>query len=150
VARRELVELGEDDLLDLHPLRYRLDHEVDVPEAGVAGRALDAPEHLGELRVCLLLRQLAALDELGHLAARNVARLVDPCLHERVVDVLQHDRNARDGDRLGDLAAHRPGADDSGSEHEHSSGNLLCWLATGDTSVLQRPGRCAPLGGSPG
>ena len=40
------VELGEHALLDLHSLRHRLDHEVDLAEALVGGRAVDAPEDL--------------------------------------------------------------------------------------------------------
>jgi len=37
--------------------------------------------------------------------------------------------DARGGDRLGDLAAHRPGAHDGGFEHEHFSSILSCgWI----------------------
>ena len=53
---RDLVELGEDGLLDLHPLGDRLDDEVDVAEALVLGGAGDQPEDLLRAGVGLLLR----------------------------------------------------------------------------------------------
>ena len=49
MARGDRVELGEDGLLDLHALGHGLDHEVDVAEALVVGRAGDAAEDLLEL-----------------------------------------------------------------------------------------------------
>ena len=64
---------------------------------------------------------------LADLALGDVAGLVEACLHERVVDVLEHYGDARGGDRLGDLAAHRPGAHDGGFEHEHAG-----WLSSAD------------------
>jgi hypothetical protein len=72
VAGRGGVELGEDGLLDLDLLRHRLDHEVDVAEGGVGGAALNAPEHLLDLRLALLLGELALLDQLAHLALRDL------------------------------------------------------------------------------
>ena len=45
------VELGEYGLLDLDLLRHGLDHEVDVAEVRVGGRAVDPPEHLLDLRL---------------------------------------------------------------------------------------------------
>ena len=47
------------------------------------------------------------------------ARLLEPLVHEPLVDVLEHDRQVGGGERLGDLAAHRAGADDGGLEYEH-------------------------------
>ena len=70
MARRERVELGEDGLLDRHPLGHGLDDEVDVAEALVLGRAVDAPEDLGRLRVGLLLGDLLLVDEVAELARR--------------------------------------------------------------------------------
>ena len=70
-------------------------------------------------------RDPALLGELADLALGHVAGLLETRLHERVVDVLEHHGDARGGDRLGDLSAHRPGADDGGFEHEHAFG-LLC------------------------
>ena len=125
MAGRGGVELGEHGLLDLHPLGHGLDHEVDVAEARVGGGAVDAPEDLRDLRLGLLGGDLALLGELADLPAGDVARLVEARLHERLVDVLEHHGDARGGDRLGDLAAHRPGAHDGGFEHEHAVLSLL-------------------------
>src|SRR6202022_4398560 len=55
-----------------------------------------------------------------------VAGLLEARLHERVVDVLEDYGDAGGGDRLGDLAAHRPGAHDGGFEHEHAWALLCC------------------------
>ena len=52
---------------------------------------------------------------LGHLA-----RLLEPGVDELLLDVLEDDRDVGGGDRLGDLAAHRAGADDGGLEDEHA------------------------------
>ena len=54
VPRRDRVELGVDRLLDLHLLRRRLDHEVDVAERVVGGRPLDQADDLLEPGVGLL------------------------------------------------------------------------------------------------
>ncbi len=70
MAGRDRVELGEDRLLDLHPLGDGLDDEVDVAEAVVARRAVDAAEDLLDLGGRLLLGELALLDEAGDLALR--------------------------------------------------------------------------------
>ena len=67
---RDGVELGEDGLLDLHALGHGLDDEVDVAEALVGGRAVDAPDDLLDLRRGLLLGELALLDQLADLALR--------------------------------------------------------------------------------
>ena len=121
VAGRRGVELGEDGLLDLHPLRHGLDHEVDVAEARVGGAAVDTPDDLLDLRSALLLGQLAALDQFPDLTRGHVASLVEPGLDERVVDVLELHRDARGRDRLGDLPAHRPCTYDGCLEHEHAA-----------------------------
>src|SRR3954471_4182288 len=76
VARRDLVELGEHGLLDLNPLGHRLNDEVDVAEALVIGRAGDAPEDRGGLRVGILLRDLLLLHEAGELTVRHVLGLL--------------------------------------------------------------------------
>ena len=47
------------------------------------------------------------------------ARLLEPLVDEPLVDVLEHDRQVGGGKRLGDLAAHRAGADDGRLENEH-------------------------------
>ena len=59
VAGGDRVELAEDGLLDLHALGHRLDDEVDIAEALVAGGAGDAPDDLLDLRVGLLLGEAA-------------------------------------------------------------------------------------------
>ena len=120
MARRDGVELGEDRLLDLHALGHGLDHEVDVAEALVGRRALDAPDDLVDLRGGLLVGELALLDQAGDLALGDVAGLGQPGVDEVLVDVLEDDRDPCGGDRLGDLAAHRAGADDGGLEDEHA------------------------------
>ena len=89
------VELGEDGLLDLHPLGDRLDHEVDVAEAFVLGRPLDPAEDLLELSVGLLLGDLLLLDEPAELALGDLARLLETVVDELLVDVLEHDGDAR-------------------------------------------------------
>ena len=73
---------------------------------------MDAVEDLLGLDVGLLGGDLAPLGEFADLAASHVRSLVEPGLHERVVDVLEHHGDARGGDRLGDLATHGPSADD--------------------------------------
>ena len=78
------------------------------------------PRISASLRVGLLGGDLAPLGEFADLALGHVRGLVEPGLHERLVDVLEHHGDARGGDGLGDLAAHRPGADDGGFEHEHA------------------------------
>ena len=77
VAGRGGVDLAEDGLLDLHLLRHRLDHEVDVAELLVAGGAGDQAHHLGEAGVGLLLGQLLLLDQAAELALGDRARLLD-------------------------------------------------------------------------
>src|SRR5439155_1593874 len=81
--------------LDLHLLRNGLDHEVDLAEAVVRGRPVYAPHHRLELRGTLLGGELAALDEFGELALRHVAGLAHARLHELLIDVLEHPRDAR-------------------------------------------------------
>ena len=116
---RRRVELAEDVPLDLHLLRRRLDDEVDVAEARVVERALDPAHHLVEAGVGLLLGQLLLRDELVELPLGHLARLLEAVVDELLLDVLEHDRDVGGGDRLRDLAAHRPGADDGGLEYEH-------------------------------
>jgi hypothetical protein len=122
------VELREHVLLDLDLLGHRLDHEVDLAEAAVGGGALDAADHLIHLRLCLLVGEPAFLDQFARLALGDRARLREPSLHERVVDVLEHDGDAGGGDRLCDLPAHRPRADNRGPEYEHALRLLCCGL----------------------
>ena len=74
---RDLVELGEHGLLDLHPLGHGLDHEVDVAEALVVGRARDAPEELLALGVGLLLGDLLLADEDAELGLGDLAGLLE-------------------------------------------------------------------------
>jgi hypothetical protein len=119
VPGSDLVELGEHGLLDLHPLRDGLDNEVDVAEALVLGRALDAADDLAGLLVGLLLRDLLLLHEAGKLALSDLFGLLEPCVDELLVDVLQDDVDVRGGQHLGDLPAHRAGADHGGFEYEH-------------------------------
>ncbi len=119
------VQLGEHALLDIHPLGYGLDDEVDVSEALVGGRAVDPAEDLLDLGVGLLGGDPAFLGQLADLTHGDVPGLRQTCLDERLVDVLEHHGDARCGDRLGDLSTHRPGAHDGGSEHEHACLLLL-------------------------
>jgi len=71
----------------------------------------------------------AALHQFVDLAFGHSTGLIEARLHELLVDVLEHNRNSRHGDRLGDLAAHRPGAHHGGLEHEHVLAPLLAWVA---------------------
>ncbi len=82
-----------------------------------------------ELRLGLLGGDLAALGELADLALSDVPRLVEARLDERVVDVLQHHRDAGGGDCLGDLAAHCPCSHDCGLEDEHALHSSDGWVA---------------------
>ena len=82
------------------------------------------PSTAVELRVGLLGGQLLLLDEARELALGHLTGLVETGLHERLVDVLQHDGDLRGGDDLGDLAAHRAGANHGGFEHEHCVSSL--------------------------
>ena len=113
------VELAEDGLLDLHLLRHRLDHEVDVAELLVARGAGDQAHHLGEAGIGLPLRQLLLLDQAGELPLGDRARLLDRGVDELLVDVLDDDWDIGRGDRLRDLAAHGAAADDGGLRYEH-------------------------------
>ena len=140
MTRSGRVELGEHRLLDLHALGHRLDHEVDVAEALVGGRPVDASEDLLDLRVGLLGGDLALLDELVELARGDFARLVEPGLHELLVDVLEHHRDPRGGDRLGDLPAHGACADDGCLEHEHAWISSGCFRV-GEPSAAERDER---------
>src|SRR6202021_1011616 len=99
-----------------------------LAQGRVRGRAVDPAPDLSDLRLALLGREPALLHQLADLATGDVPGLIEAGLHERVVDVLQDDWYACCGDRLSDLAAHRPGAHDGGFEHEHAFG-LLGWLA---------------------
>ena len=57
--------------------------------------------------------------------AVSCARLLQADVDEALFDVAQHDRDPRGGDQLGDLAAHRSGADDAGLENEHRNSSRL-------------------------
>ena len=129
MAGRGGVELAEDGLLDLHLLRHRLDHEVDVAELLVGGGAGDPAHHLGEAGVGLLLGQLLLLDQAGELALGDRARFLDRGVDELLVDVLDDDGDVGGGDRLRDLAAHGAAADDGGLGNEHCGWILrvLAW-----------------------
>ena len=116
---RDLVELGEHPRLEVHPLGDGLDHEVDVAEAVVVGRAGDPAHDLLELAVGLLLGDLLLLDEAGELALGDLACLLQADVDELLVDVLQDDGDVSGGDGLGDLSAHGACADDGGFEDEH-------------------------------
>ncbi len=122
---RDGVQLSEDLLLDLHPLGYRLDHEVDVAEALIDDRSLDPIDHLLHLGLRLLLGQLASLDQARDLALGDFARLQHAGLDQFLVYVLEHNGDAGCGDRLGDLTAHRACPDHGSLEHEHASRSLL-------------------------
>jgi hypothetical protein len=142
VRGRRRVELGEDVLLDLHLLGHGLDDEVHVAEARVGGRAVDASDDLVDLRLALLLGEPAFLDEFARLALRHRARLRETGLHERIVDVLEHHRDARSGDRLCDLPSHRPRADNGGLEYEHAV--RLLWQSPDRSQASgERSGRAA-------
>ena len=120
MAGRDGIQLGEHGLLDLHPLGHGLDHEIDVAEMLIRGRALDPSQDLLDLRRALLGGDALLLYELGDLALGDFARLIETRLHEVLVDVLEHDRESGGGDRLGDLATHGARSDDGGLEHEHA------------------------------
>ena len=79
----------------------------------------DPADDLLELLVGLLLGDLLLLHEAAELGAGDLARLLEPRVDELLVDVLQHDVDVRGGENLGDLTAHRAGADDGGFEYEH-------------------------------
>ena len=129
MAGGHLVELLEDGLLDRHPLGHGLDGEVHVPEALVLGGPGDAAGDLGELGVGLLLADLLLAHQTGEEVARDLLRLGQTGVHELLLDVLEHDRHTGRGDDLGDLAAHRAGADDRGLEDEHA---LRCAFRSGE------------------
>ena len=78
------------------------------------------PSDLLELGVGLLLGDLLLLDEAAELALRDLAGLLQTLVDELLLDVLEHDGHVGGGEHLGDLAAHRAGADDGGFEHEHA------------------------------
>jgi hypothetical protein len=84
---------------------------------------VDAFEQLRDLGAGGVFLELAALDELSDLVLGDLPRLRQAGLDEVVLDVLEHDWDAGRGDGLGDLTAHRSGADDGGLEDEHGSGS---------------------------
>ena len=83
----------------------------------------DPAEDLLGLLVGLLLGELLLLDEAAELALRDLAGLLEALVDELLLDVLQHHVDAGGGNHLGDLAAHRAGADDGGFENEHEPSN---------------------------
>jgi hypothetical protein len=126
----ERIQLLEDRLLDLHLLRDRLDHEIDVTEAFVFGRARDQAHQVVEALVRLLLGQLLLAHQPLQLAFGDLARLLQGTVDELLLDVLHQDWDLGGGDDLGDLPAHRAAAHHCGLEHEQlaTSGR---WLARG-------------------
>ena len=58
-------------------------------------------------------------DQALELALGDLAGLLQALVDELLVDVLEDHRQVGGGQRLGDLAAHRAGADDRGLEYEH-------------------------------
>ena len=88
MARRDLVELGENGLLDLHLLGDRLDDEVDLAEALVLGGARDQPEDLLGAGSACSCGDLLLVDQARELALGNLARLGQPSVHEVLLDVL--------------------------------------------------------------
>src|SRR4029450_4904957 len=97
----------------------RLDHEVDVAEALVLRRPRDSAQRRLEALVGLLAGQLLLLDQAVELAPGDLARLLEPGVDELLLHVLEHHRDLGRRDHLGDLAAHRAGADYCGFEDEH-------------------------------
>ncbi len=77
---------------------------------------ISAKPRLGVLGGDLLL-----LDEAVEAALRDLAGLLEAVVDELLIDVLEDDVDVGGGDRLGDLAAHRAGADDCSLEDEHLS-----------------------------
>src|SRR4051794_12179973 len=121
VAGRRGIQIREHGVLDLHLLRHGLDDEVDVAELGVVGRTGDQLQRAVRLGGRILLRELPLLHQLRDLALSDLARLFQSRVDELGVDVLEHHRDPRRRDDLGDLAAHHPRADDSCFEHEHAA-----------------------------
>ena len=76
------------------------------------------PLGLGARRV---LGELALLDELRRRLLGHLAGLLEPRVHEFLVDVLEQDGDVGGRDHLGDLAAHHARADDRRFEHEHGA-----------------------------
>src|SRR4051794_27392410 len=113
------IEVAEDLLLDVHPLRDGLDHEVDVAQLVVGGRSGDPPEDLADLLVGLVLGDLLLLDLRSGLDLRDLFGLREALVDELLVDVLEDDWDARRADDLGDFSAHRPSTDDGGFGYEH-------------------------------
>src|SRR4051812_9390066 len=139
VAGRDGVELAEHRLLDLHPLRNRLHHEVHVAEALVLGGALDAAEDLLLLRVGLILRDLLLLDQAAKLGLGDLLGLLEALVDELLLHVLEHDVEACGGDDLGDLPAHGAGAHDGGVEYEHLTSERLAGAAQATATPLPSP-----------
>ena len=122
MAGRDGVELGEDGLLDLHPLGDGLDHEVDVAEA-VVGRSCPgcgrrSPRSAASACSSVSLPFLTSLPTWPGVTLRAS---VEAGVDELLLDVLEDDGDPGGGDRLGDLPAHGSGADDGGLEDEHGS-----------------------------
>ena len=113
------IELGENLLLDLHPLRYRFDGEIDVAKAVVLRRSGDEAKRVLEVALRLLLGQLLLGDQPPKLILRDLAGLRQTLVDEALIDVLQHYRQIRSRQNLGNLAAHRPGSHHRRFEHEH-------------------------------
>ena len=74
---------------------------------------------LGNLVSKQKITQEQADAQAGEEVARDLLGLVQTGVHELLLHVLEHDRHAGRGDHLGDLAAHRAGADHGGFEYEH-------------------------------
>jgi hypothetical protein len=119
VTGRRLVELAVNRLLDLHPLGNGLDHDVDVAELLIGGRADDQGHHLFEAGIGRLLGELLLRDQLVELRLGDLARLLERVIDELLLDVLHHHGDVGSGDDLGDLAAHRAAAQHGGLEDKH-------------------------------
>ncbi len=100
----DFVDLAEDFLLQLHVLEDGLDDDVGLVEVAVVERRLDHRQLLVDLR----LRHLAPLDGDAVVAADRFQSAVEG----RLIDLFQHDGNARVDVGHRDAAPHRPGADD--------------------------------------
>ena len=103
VRRNDAVELLEDAQLDVEILGGGLDHQLRLGHGGIVGRALDAPEDRGPVR----LADLILLDQADEAGADGGDALVDG----GIVDVHHHHLESGHGGDLGDAIAHQASAD---------------------------------------
>ena len=117
LRREQPVELGEELLLELHPLRDGLDDQLAVLDRLERGAERDPAHQRGDV----VLGQLAA----GDRTAGRVGDVPLGSLEALVVVLDAHDLDPGAGEHLGDARSHRAQSDDTDPAERHAR---LLWM----------------------